>query len=485
MTTPPVLIAGAGIAGLATALALRERGYRVRILERSGPPPEGPAAKAAEGWRRPTVPQSDHSHVLTSLGMRVLAERLPGLLDALREEGGHTLDLTAAAPRTAPGRVREPADDQLVALAMRRPVLELVLHRAVRDTAGIEIDYGTTVRGLLLAPSGRTVAGVVTDRGEHLPAQVVVDASGRKAASRSWLDAAGIPLAEDLTSPTAVRVVTRFYRLTGPGRPGPLNRGNAAGGIYGHYAAVLHPADGDVFAVSLGLPTGDPATRGLPSPQAFTAVARLSPYLGPWFADGVAVPLTPVRALTFAPNILRGTATARQQPVAGLFPVADAACVTDPLYGRGLSLAFAHAFALADLLDSDPAVGTAQSERAAHLAEELFGPWYAQAAQDGLARIGLWRAAAEGAPPPRQGTTDTTARPSMASIATAAACDPTVWRGLTRMLMTLSTPAEVFDDADFRARVHRARPLAGPAGPLPPTREELLDAMATGPGAQR
>ncbi|MGG7570607.1 hypothetical protein [Streptomyces sirii] len=202
-------------------------------------------------------------------------------------------------------------------------------------------------------------------------------------------------------------------------------------------------------------------------------------------ADGVAVPITPVRAITLAPNILRGTATARQRPVAGLFPVADAACVTDPLYGRGVSLAFAHAFALADLLDSRPAVGAAQSERAAHLAEELFGPWYAQAARDGLARIGLWRAAADGAPPPPQGTADTTARPSMAAIATAAASDLTVWRGLTRMLMTLSTPAEVFDDPDFRARVRRARPLDGRTGPLPPTREELLDAMATGRGAQR
>lgn len=468
--TPPAIVVGGSLSGLATALALAERGCAVRVLERAAPPPEGPAGKAGELWERPTAPQSGHSHILTSLGVRVLRERAPYLLDAAIHEGARLLDLTEAVPPTVKGFVRETADDELVALAMRRPALDLVLQRAVGSRRGVTLSYGTTVRGLLLDRSRSTVSGVVTDRGERIPARIVVDATGRRAESRTWLAVAGVPVADDLTSPTHLRGFTRFYRLTSPGGPpGPLNRGNAAGGIWDHYAAVVHPADNDTFSVTFGVPAADRATSALRRPGPFTAAARISPYLEPWTAAGTAVPITPVRAITMPRNVLRGTIGA---PVTGLFPVGDAACVTDPLFGRGMSLGLQHAFHLVDLLDAGPA-----GERAARLADELYRPWYDQAVRDDGARIGLWRARAEGTTPPP-------AEPGhlpLASVAAAATTDATVWRGLTRVLMTLARPAEVFDDALFLARVRAAAPA--PAGSAPPTRKELLQAIAAAEGA--
>ncbi|TPQ18604.1 FAD-dependent oxidoreductase [Streptomyces sporangiiformans] len=472
MTAPAVVVVGGSVAGLATALALAERGFAVRVLERSAPPPEGPVEKAAELWHRPTVAHSGHSHILNSLGVRVLRRSAPRLLDTALEEGARLLDLTWAAPTRA--------DRELVALAVRRPVLELLLHRAVSALPTVTIDHSAAVRGLLLDPSGSQARGVLTDSGAQVPARFVVDATGRKAAARAWLRDAGTPVGEDLTDPTHLRCFTRFYRLTEPDGtlPGPLNRGNAAGGIWDHYAAVVHLADNGTFAIALGTLTSDPATTVLREPEAFTAAARLSPHVAEWTDERVATPLTGVRAITMPPNTLSSTIRPGQRQAAGLFPVGDAACVTDPLYGRGMSLALEHAFRLAELLDAHPTAGERQSDLAVHLADEIHRPWYEQAVHDSRARTALWRAKADGTPlspvsPAAPG------RPALAEVARAAVDDATVRRGLVRVLMGLDMPAKIFDDAGFRERVDGARDAVAPAGLQPPTRQELLAALGS------
>ncbi|MFE7168824.1 FAD-dependent monooxygenase [Streptomyces sp. NPDC057616] len=490
--TAPAVVVGGSVAGLATALALAGKGCRVRVLEGAPPPPEGPAAKVAELWRRPGVPQSVQSHVLTSLGVRVLRTSAPRVLEAALREGARLLDLTEAAPRTAGGFVREAADEELVALAVRRPVFELVLRDVVRSLPNVEISHGQKVSGLLMDASRSRARGVVTESGERVPARFVVDATGRTGASRSWLGALGVHVAPDLVAPTHLRAFTRFYRLRSPGPqnalPGPLNRGNAAGGIWDHYAAVAHPADNGVFALTLGVPTGDPATAALRTARAFTAAARLSPWLEPWVAPDVAEPMGPVRTITMPRNVLRavvlpaGPAAPHQALVAGLFSVGDSACVTDPLFGRGMSLALAHAFRLADLLDSPTAAGEPPGEGAARLADELYRPWFEQAVQDDAARIELWRARADGTVPvlPEQAVPG---RPSLASVARAAEADATVWRGFTRVLMGLTTPARCYDNEAFRDRVRAAPEAAAAGGPRPPTREDLVRAIAAAEGA--
>lgn len=471
---------GGGFAGLATALALAGKGRRVAVLERSDAPPEGPADKVAEMWARPTVPQNDHSHILTSLGVRTLRERAPQVLDAATAAGAVLLDLTRAAPA---GFARVAADAELVALAVRRPVLDLVLQRAVRSLPGVTIRYGTTVRGLLLDPSGSRVAGLVTGHGEHIPARMVIDATGRRARSRSWLAAAGRPVPDELTGPTRLRGLSRFYRLTSPeGLPGPLNRGNAAGGIWHHYAAIAHPADNRTFAITLGVPAGDRATAALREPGPFTAVADASPHIAAWTAPGVAVPISPVRPITMPRNVLRGIGT-RRPPVAGLISVGDSACVTNPIFGRGMSLALTHAFRLADLLDVCPEPGEGQAERAARLAEEIYRPWYEQAVHDDATRIGRWRAVTGGGPPPPPEPEQAPyGGAPLAAVSAAASADAVVWRALTRVLMSLTSPADAFGDAEVRARVRRAS--APVAGPRPPGREELLEAIARAEGSR-
>ncbi|RBM14140.1 NAD(P)/FAD-dependent oxidoreductase [Streptomyces sp. PT12] len=476
------VIAGGGVAGLALALALGGRGHRVRVLERGDPPPDGPVVKSARLWRRPLVPQAAHDHILNGLGVRALRRHAPAVLDAALAEGARLLDLNSLAP-PGPDGAAAPRDDELTTLVVRRTVLDVLLYRAAAALPRVTIHHNVVARGLSLAPSGRSgqrVAGVVTDGGGGLPADVVVDASGRASRSRGWLAAAGVAVPADLSSPSRLRAFGRFYRLRDPDGPppGPLNRGNAAGGIWDHYSAVLHPADNDVFAITFGALPEDRAADGLRTADGFTAACRLSPLLGAWVTAEAAQPLGPVRVIGMPPNLLRGTATDPRPRVTGLLQVGDAACVTDPMFGRGLSTALEHAFELAELW----ADGAPSAAAAAELAEGLLGPWYALGAHDSWARIARWRAAC-GLPPLPAADRPRAPVPAdrVAAALAAAATDPVVWRGVSRVQNTLATPAEVYGDPEFLARLPAAPAggaAAGPPGLRPPTHAELRDAIA-------
>ncbi|HZF89899.1 hypothetical protein [Streptomyces sp.] len=476
------LVVGGSFAGLATALALHGSGYRVRVLERSGPPPEGPVGRAVPGWHRPTVPQAVHSHTLTSVGVRVLRHRAPRLLSAALEAGAELLDLVEALPSPVEDRAREVGDEDLVDLACRRTVLELLLYRAVRDLPQVRIDHGTLVRGLVLDPASERVRGVRTDNGDVIPAAVVIDATGRRTESRGWLTAAGVPVAEDLVQPSAITGYSRQYRLLGSGRPGPLNRGNAVGGIFDHYAAALHPADSRTFAVAVMVPPGDRATDGLRTPGGFTAAARATPGIGAWLEPGVSEPLTPVNVIACPPNVLRGTVTTRQRAVAGLFAVGDAACVTNPLYGRGMSLALDQAFRLADLL-ADARVDQDLSGAAARLAERLFTPWYEFSAQEDQERTDRWNTAVGDGRPPRSRPDRPAERTRAERVRDAALTDGLVWRSLIRVIMGLTTPAEAFGDEKFLARVDQAPPIDPALLPQAPSRDEFVRVISKAEGA--
>ncbi|HXR72563.1 hypothetical protein [Actinocrinis sp.] len=453
------LVVGGSVAGLAAALALSRERYEVRVLDAEPPPPPGPPRQAAPRWARPSVPHAFQSHTITSLAVRELRRHVPDLLDSLLSAGAVLFDLTTAMPAGPFGAQRAPGDEDLVALGCRRTVFELILRQYALSRPNIEVSHAVTVRALRLGPR-REVRAVVADGAGEVPASLVVDATGRRAASRAWLRAAGVPLPADEIAPSGLAGYARHYRLRGGGLPGPLNRGHAAGYVGSHCAAVLHPGDGDAFAVALGVLPGDWSLRALRDPESFTSAVRTSALLAPWLETDVCDAVSPVYAMTAPPNTLR--ISILQSGVRGLYPVGDAACVTNPLFGRGIALALAQAFALGPLLSGSGEMEAGPA--AADLAQQLLRPWFEHAAEADRERIGRWREAPDVPLPP-------------APIAAAAAADRDVWRALTRMLMTLQTPAEAFGAPGFAQRVRHAAATGLPPGDAP-RRPELLEAIA-------
>ena len=98
---PKVIVLGAGVCGLASAMMLARDGHGVTVLERDpAPVPETPEA-AWERWERRGVAQFRRAHILVARGRHVLDAELPDV-----------------------------RDDELVMLTARRPVVEQVVARA-------------------------------------------------------------------------------------------------------------------------------------------------------------------------------------------------------------------------------------------------------------------------------------------------------------------------------------------------------------------
>jgi 2-polyprenyl-6-methoxyphenol hydroxylase-like FAD-dependent oxidoreductase len=487
-----VVVVGAGVAGLASALFLAERGHDVRVLDREPAPPALPPRELSGAWSRPSAPQAEHTHAFTSLGVNLLRERAPEVYDRLLLAGAEELDLGASAPPRPDERVALPYDPGLRLLACRRKVFDAVLRDVVAARPRVTVQPDTAVHGLLLADEGAPrVVGVRTAAGRGVAADLVVDATGWRSLSARWLaedpraarprrpvDAAtgadGAARARPAPAGRSrIAGYTRVYRRLTAELP-PLNRGNSAGGLWSHLLGILHPCDNRTFTIGLGVLADDAPMKQLRHEAVFDAVVGALGPLTPWVAKGACEPISGVRAIVFPDSHLRTGDTLAGEPVQGLFPVGDAACVTSPVYGRGVALALVHAYRLAEVLDGAPRVGPEQTDRAVRAADALLGPWHAQGERDDREIIGLWRATVHGEAPP----VPSPDRLSLGAAAAAAVTDPVVWRALLRLQMSLDGPDSVYRDEDILARVEKALARGERPKPLPPARAELLELMA-------
>jgi 2-polyprenyl-6-methoxyphenol hydroxylase-like FAD-dependent oxidoreductase len=453
-----VIVVGAGMAGLTASLSLARRGRRVTLVERD--PFEVGAPLAAPDWVRDGIPHFLQPHAFIPRGRLKLAEALPDVYAALLECGAHEVDISVKLP----GPVT-PADDQLRYLAVRRPLIEWALRRAVRGEPRIEVRAAARVERIVVDRD--RVVGVRVDGGD-VRSDLVVDAHGRRSPG-GWLVGANESTTEQ--SDCSVVYYSRYYRQ----RPGyELPDGPwflSPRGDLGYMAFASFPGDNRTFAAVLAVPPADARWKVFADPRAYEAAVATIPALRSWADPAGVEPITPVLPMAGLRNTLMNPT-----PMVGLIRAGDTYSHTDPTLAHGLAFSVIHAIALAHAVDNhaDPA-DVAQAYSAATLPEarERYH-WITQLDEQ---RLRMWH----GDRVDFDRHDGAYALFCMAAVGAVARVDPDVFRLFNRRIGLLDRVGVLDDDIAMRQRIEQrfATLRTAPAVPLGPSEEEMTAAASS------
>ncbi|KUJ68046.1 hydroxylase [Streptomyces albus subsp. albus] len=339
-----VVVVGGGLAGMLMVGALAGRVERVTVVERDRYP--------ADPVFRKGVPQSRHLHVFLTGGQQALEELLPGTLAELAAVGARRLEVPRdLVTRASNGWQRRFHEGRHSLVSCTRPVFDTVVRgRALAAAA----DRGTRVRVLEateavgLLGDGLRVSGVrirARDSGlaeRELPADLVVDASGRASRAPQWLAALGRRPPQEETVDAGIGYTTQMFRPAEPMDMGMVvqPRPDCPRG------AAWCPVEAGCWLLTLA---------GVHGHHPPTDDRGVLDFVGSLDEPGLHSHLRAAEAVAPAHGF-RDTSNRRRHYHAshgvpeGFLAVSDAACSFNPIYGQGMSVAALSAVALRRVL---------------------------------------------------------------------------------------------------------------------------------------
>ncbi|WP_051218217.1 FAD-dependent oxidoreductase [Nocardioides insulae] len=467
-----VVVIGAGLTGLTVSILLARGGHRVTLLDRDPAPVPAPGAtedaeSAWEAWQRPGVNQFHQPHLMLPRWRQEIDRELPELRDDLLSYGATRTNLLHLQPDAAT-HGWQPGDERFDTLTARRPLLEAALARMAQSQPGLIVHRGARATGLVV-DYGSTlprVCGLRTTAGE-LPADLVVDAAGRRTPLPGWIAQIGGPPPAEEREPCGFVYFSRYFRS-------PAGPPRGAGPVLTHQpslSVLTLPCDNDVFCVVLLASSQDRALRALRDPDAWLAAARCSPTAAAWVAAGD--PVTDVLPLAGLEDVRRSYLRDGVPVATGIVAVGDSAAATNPSLGRGATIGAIHAIALRDTLAEAPRDPTDVVTAFEEATAARVRPWVEATTRFDRHRLGELTADLAGTP---YLTEDPTWAVTTALLSGAAA-DPVLARAAGRISGMLATPPEALADATVMAHL---RPHLGSARypQQGPTRGDLLTAVA-------
>ncbi|WP_433717213.1 NAD(P)/FAD-dependent oxidoreductase (plasmid) [Nocardia sp. CA-084685] len=335
------VVIGGGLAGLLAAHVLSEFCNTV-VVERDRYPDQ-PVPRAG-------VPQAHHAHLFLEGGLRALEALLRGIRAELTAAGAVEVVMGAdlrwlnafgyMATHDRPTRFMSCTRGLLDHVVRSRVIDEDLVRSGGFAKPSIQIMQGVDVVGLLgdsSAVNGVRIRNRDDGTVEDLPAQMVVDASGRKSKLTEWLKQLGCPPVAEQRVDAGCAYISRLYH-----RP-PVDLGFRA--LYLQAApgqprtGSILPVEGERWIVSLGGMRNAQPGRG---DEGFDEM--LEQMRDPILRDTLrrAEPASAARWFAAGPSVRRKY---RGGPD-GLVRVGDAADVVNPVYGQGMTNAVRGAQAL-------------------------------------------------------------------------------------------------------------------------------------------
>ncbi|WP_250279504.1 FAD-dependent oxidoreductase [Frankia sp. Cppng1_Ct_nod] len=444
-----VVVCGAGVAGMTTSLALARLGHHVVLVDRDVAVRPAQVGDAAS-WKRPGVAQFHQPHAFLARICSELLADLPDVVDDLRAAGA----VDVALP------------DGLRSFWCRRSTLEWTLRRQVEAEPGINVRLDAVTR--VEAERGAVTGVRLGGSGLH-PADLVVDCGGRS--SRLTAELVG---EQTFSEPANEVYRSRRYRMR-PGRRMPsVNRGVIGVDESDGYATLVFPHDAGIFTLTFVHLPEDRTLAALRAVPVFEAAARFVPLGAAWTDLDFAEPISDIMVMSGLRNVFRPLHPAA--PL-GLHAIGDVVCTTNPHFGRGSSLAVAHALTLTRAVAEDP--GDRELWRTkvnvwAH--DELWG-WFDDARSLDGARTAAWRSVMGGGVPviPRMSPSPDVLPQIM--VLAAAGADPEIARMVLRH-MHMADPPGRLREVEPRVLDLLAGGWRPSRPPGIPTRAELVDAIS-------
>ena len=467
-----VVVLGAGVVGLSTAMLLGRDGHEVDVVERDPAEPNGDHRELWSSWERRGVNQFRLVHYFLP-GFRTQLEReLPEVAAALDAAGALRHNVIALVPPQLSGGFRD-GDEQYEALTARRPVMEAVLAQAAASTPGVEIRRGVAVVGLVtrkeVASGPPHVIGVRTANGEELPADLVVDALGRRSPLPSWLEAAGGRPPIEEREDSGFVYYGRYFRSgdgSVPALIGPLLQD------YGSVSILTLPADNGTWGVAFTTSSKDKAARALKDATTWHRTLAAFPLAAHW-ADGEPID-NGVAVMAGIEDRHRDYCPDGSPVATGVVSVGDACACTNPSLGRGATIGFFHAVALRDVMRNNVLDDPEKFVRTfARATADCVEPWYQSTLAYDRARLAEMEAEIDGRPYEADPAWDLTR-----ALVSAAGKDGEMLRARLRIAGLLQDKDEVFATPGVVERVlelgggWRDEPTFGP------DRAELLAILA-------
>jgi 2-polyprenyl-6-methoxyphenol hydroxylase-like FAD-dependent oxidoreductase len=345
-----------------------------------------------------------------------------------------------------------------------------VFAQAAELEPSVTIRRGVRVAGLSLGASAGGgiphVAGVRVTGGEAIPADLVIDATGRQSRSPDWLEAIGARAPYEERADSGFAYYTRYFRGTQPeSRAGSLMH-------LGTMSLLTLPGDNGTWSVTVFVEAGDQPLKSLRHRDKWTNVLRACPLHAHWLEGE---PISDVLAMAGIVDRYRRFVVEGSPVATGFVAVADASACTNPSAGRGLTVGFRHAVLLRDVLrDAAANPGGLVREFAARTEAEIT-PWYQAQRIVDRARFADMVALREGGNPSMP--EDDLSR-AILGLLRAMPSDPELFRAALEYISTITPVQTILRRPEVVDRL-RAAQMQGvsPMRPPGPSRQQLLDLL--------